>query len=144
MQQKNLDIYGHDPIPWSRASDQLAAASAADTADAPQTWWLSTTGPDGQPHTTGVGCLYVKALKDVDLDVLEAILARSHATLTAGTFPYHCQIHPSMTGVIRVPIVVTPAQGPRGTTFTVWLPVRFAPTEPGFGEPNAVRLGTGD
>ena len=31
-----------------------------------------------------------------------------------------------------------------GTTFTVWLPVRFAPTEPGFGEPHAVKLGTGD
>jgi hypothetical protein len=30
-----------------------------------------------------------------------------------------------------------------GTTFTVWLPVRFAPTEPGFGEPHAVKLGTG-
>jgi plastocyanin len=37
----------------------------------------------------------------------------------AGTFPYLCQIHPAMTGVIRVAIVVTPAQGPRGTTFTV-------------------------
>jgi plastocyanin len=37
----------------------------------------------------------------------------------AGTFPYFCQIHPSMTGVIRVPIVVTPAAGPGGTTFTV-------------------------
>ena len=43
------------------------------------------------PHTTGVGCLYVKALKDVDLDVLEAILARSYATLTAGTFPYRAR-----------------------------------------------------
>jgi PAS domain S-box-containing protein len=32
-----------------------------------------------------------------------------------------------------------------GTTFTVWLPVRFAPTgEQGFGEPQTVRLGTGD
>jgi signal transduction histidine kinase len=31
-----------------------------------------------------------------------------------------------------------------GTTFTVWLPVRFAPTEPGFGEAHTVRLGTGE
>lgn len=55
MEQKNLDTYGHDPIPWSRASDQLVAAAASDTKDAPQTWWLSTIGPDGQPHATGVG-----------------------------------------------------------------------------------------
>jgi len=45
--------------------------------------------------------------------------ADRRAFAEAGTFPYQCQIHPSMTGVIRVPIVVTPAQGPRGTTFTV-------------------------
>ena len=55
MQVKNLDIYGHDPIPWSRALDQLVAAGERDTADTPQTWWLSTVGGDGQPHTTGVG-----------------------------------------------------------------------------------------
>ena len=56
MQQKNLDIYGHDPIPWSRALDQLVAAGTTSGAEeAPQTWWLSTVGPDGQPHGTGVG-----------------------------------------------------------------------------------------
>jgi pyridoxine/pyridoxamine 5'-phosphate oxidase len=55
VQQKNLDIYGHDPIPWSRALRQLEATEKSDTADAPQTWWLSTVGPDGQAHTTGVG-----------------------------------------------------------------------------------------
>lgn len=43
------------------------------------------------PHTTGVGCLYVKALKDVELDVLEAIVSRSYATLTAGTYPYRAR-----------------------------------------------------
>jgi len=55
VQAKNLDIYGHDPIPWSRALDQLAAAGTSDAQDAPQTWWLSSVGRDGQPHTTGVG-----------------------------------------------------------------------------------------
>jgi pyridoxine/pyridoxamine 5'-phosphate oxidase len=55
VQQKNLDIYGHDPIPWSRALDQLVAVRTSDAEEAPQTWWLSTTGPDGKPHTTGVG-----------------------------------------------------------------------------------------
>jgi hypothetical protein len=39
------------------------------------------------PHTTGVGGVYVTGLQDVDLDVLEAIVARSYATLTAGTYP---------------------------------------------------------
>jgi len=39
------------------------------------------------PHTTGVGCIYIKDLGAVDLDVLETIVGRSYATLTAGTFP---------------------------------------------------------
>jgi len=38
------------------------------------------------PHTTGVACIYVKDLSTVDLDVLEAIVATSFATLTAGTY----------------------------------------------------------
>jgi len=37
-------------------------------------------------HTTGVGCLYVKDLAQVDLGVLEQVVASSYATLTAGTF----------------------------------------------------------
>jgi len=36
------------------------------------------------PHTTGVGCLYVKRLEDVDLDVLRGILTRSLAWVEAG------------------------------------------------------------
>lgn len=38
------------------------------------------------PHTTGVGCLYLKDLEAVDLDVLEEIVRSSYAALTAGTF----------------------------------------------------------
>ena len=48
---------------------------------------LATLGP----HTTGVGCLYLKALPDVDLGVLETLLARSYATVTAGTFPHRAR-----------------------------------------------------
>ena len=33
------------------------------------------------PHTTGVGCLYVKNLDDVDLAVLERIVASSYASV---------------------------------------------------------------
>ena len=38
------------------------------------------------PHTTGVGCLYLKDLDDVDLSVLEAVVRDSYRTVTAGTF----------------------------------------------------------
>ncbi len=38
------------------------------------------------PHTTGVGCLYVKDLAKVDLAVLESIVASAYRTLTAGVF----------------------------------------------------------
>ncbi len=39
------------------------------------------------PHTHGVGCLYVKDLERVDLEVLERILRKSWRTLTASTYP---------------------------------------------------------
>ncbi|UOQ87864.1 DUF1801 domain-containing protein [Agromyces endophyticus] len=35
------------------------------------------------PHTTGVGCLYLKDLDDVDLDVLEALVRESYDAVTA-------------------------------------------------------------
>jgi len=38
------------------------------------------------PHTTGVGCIYIKDLSQVDLDVLGEIVAQSYTTLTAGTY----------------------------------------------------------
>jgi Domain of unknown function (DU1801) len=39
------------------------------------------------PHSTGVGCIYIKDLRDVDLDALTTIIARSYSTVTAGTYP---------------------------------------------------------
>jgi Domain of unknown function (DU1801) len=42
-------------------------------------------------HTSGVGCLYVKALKDIDLEVLETVVARSYATITARTWPHRAR-----------------------------------------------------
>ncbi len=38
------------------------------------------------PHTTSVGCIYLKDLDLIDLEVLERIIAASYATLTAGTY----------------------------------------------------------
>ena len=62
MEQKNLDIYGHEPIPWSRALAQLEAGTAGEAGDAraAKTCWLATVGPDGRPHSAGVGALWVE------------------------------------------------------------------------------------
>ena len=38
------------------------------------------------PHTTGVGCLYVKDLDTVDLETMEQIVGRSFATLVDETY----------------------------------------------------------
>jgi hypothetical protein len=54
MDQKNLDIYGHPPLPWSRAEHQMEAATGTDI-----THFLATVRPDGRPHVAGIGALWV-------------------------------------------------------------------------------------
>jgi plastocyanin len=69
---------------------------------------------DGLPHTASGRSplnLWSRALPPGQ--------SASRAFGQAGSFPYLCRIHPSMTGVIRVPVVVTPSSGPGGTTFTI-------------------------
>ena len=51
---KNLDIYGNEPIPWSRALAQLDAGGGG------ATYSLATTRPDGRPHLAVVGALWVE------------------------------------------------------------------------------------
>ena len=60
MEQKNLDIYGDPPIPWSRALEQLEATSreTVTETETPRTYWLSTVLPDGRPHLAGIGALW--------------------------------------------------------------------------------------
>ena len=58
MEQKNLDIYGSKPIPWSRALQALGAP-ATKPGEAPTTYWLATVRPDQRPHVAGVGALWV-------------------------------------------------------------------------------------
>lgn len=53
MDQKNLDIYGHPPIPWSRAERQLEGDIGPNGRH-----FLATTWPDGRPHVAGVGALW--------------------------------------------------------------------------------------
>jgi hypothetical protein len=54
MDEKNLDIYGNDPIPWSRPLGELEQFVAGPDAST----WLATTDPDGRPHLAGVGALW--------------------------------------------------------------------------------------
>ena len=50
--QKNLDIYGEKPIPWSRALEQLDGGFEG-------TCWLATTRPDDRPHVAGIGAIWL-------------------------------------------------------------------------------------
>ena len=55
MDQKNLDIYGDAPIDWTRPLGQLKAFEAGPH----QSTWLATTRPDGRPHLTGIGAVWL-------------------------------------------------------------------------------------
>jgi pyridoxine/pyridoxamine 5'-phosphate oxidase len=57
MDTQNLDIYGHEPIPWSRALKQLQAQGREEERG--RTCWLATADPDGSPHVAAVGALWV-------------------------------------------------------------------------------------
>jgi hypothetical protein len=53
IETKNLDRYGNEPLPWTRAQAALEA-----TGKKNDTWFLGTTGTDGRPHAAGVGALW--------------------------------------------------------------------------------------
>ena len=57
MDEQNLDIYGHEPIPWSRALQQLEAQAGVEGSS--RTCWLATAAEDGSPHLAAVGALWV-------------------------------------------------------------------------------------
>jgi hypothetical protein len=54
METTNLDIYGHDALPWSRASEALEASHGMGV-----TFFLGTVRPDGTPHAAGIGAIWV-------------------------------------------------------------------------------------
>src|SRR4051812_34364550 len=54
VSEKNLDIYGHPAIPWSRALEQLQQ----DKGISP-THWLATVNPDGKPHVMAVWAVWL-------------------------------------------------------------------------------------
>jgi nitroimidazol reductase NimA-like FMN-containing flavoprotein (pyridoxamine 5'-phosphate oxidase superfamily) len=50
----NLDIYGSEPLPWSRAAAALASARGPKF-----TFFLGTVGSDRTPHAAGVGAIWL-------------------------------------------------------------------------------------
>ena len=52
VDQTNLDIYGHPPIPWSRAKRRLGGRRSE------QRFSSRRVRPDGRPHVAGVGALW--------------------------------------------------------------------------------------
>jgi pyridoxine/pyridoxamine 5'-phosphate oxidase len=55
VKTKNLaDLYGMDPIPWSRAREALENGDPLPHG----TTFLATTRPDGRPHIAGVGAMW--------------------------------------------------------------------------------------
>ena len=53
IETKNLDIYGNDPLPWSRPYDLLAAGIFFGRPA-----FLGTIRPDGRPHAAGIGAIW--------------------------------------------------------------------------------------
>jgi hypothetical protein len=56
-----IDTYDLDPIPWSRPREQLEATlepNGSGGGTGP-TFWLATVRPDGRPHATAFGGLWV-------------------------------------------------------------------------------------
>lgn len=56
MDTKNLaDLYGLEPVPWSRALEALGSKPVGNG-----TAFLATVRPDGRPHLAGVGALWAE------------------------------------------------------------------------------------
>jgi hypothetical protein len=72
---KNLDIYGHEPLPWSRARDGLVSQPASEGTP----YFLGTVRPDGRPHSAGVGAVW----HDGDIYVVSGPTTRKSRNLAA-------------------------------------------------------------
>ncbi|MFD3507938.1 pyridoxamine 5'-phosphate oxidase family protein [Nocardia sp. NPDC058666] len=55
IEATNLDIYGGEPLPWSRVEQALDNYIGGPGSPA----FLSTVRPDGRPHTAAVGALWL-------------------------------------------------------------------------------------
>jgi hypothetical protein len=61
IESTRIDTYDLEPISWSRARDQLEAGSerSGSGRDTDRTFWLATVRPDGRPHATAFGGMWV-------------------------------------------------------------------------------------
>jgi hypothetical protein len=84
----NLDIYGHDALPWSRARDLLARQPL----DGHAGFFLGTARPDGTPHAAGVGV----AWHDGDMYLTSGPRARKARNLAANP---RCTLSASLDGI---------------------------------------------
>ncbi|MFF0545071.1 pyridoxamine 5'-phosphate oxidase family protein [Nocardia thailandica] len=75
VETTNLDIYGNAPLEWSRAR----AALHGFVAQPQQSVFLGTVGPDGRPHTTGVGAVWL----DDGVYVVSGLKTRKSRNLAA-------------------------------------------------------------
>src|SRR4051812_34215034 len=82
----NLDRYGSDALPWSRARAALAEGSSGPDT----THFLGTIGPEGRPHVAGVGAVWL----DGDLYFTSNLAARKARNLAA---------NPACTIAVKVP-----------------------------------------
>jgi hypothetical protein len=90
VETTNLDRYGNAALPWSRAHDHLDAQPQPDNPGGDQTTFLGTTRPDGRPHATPVGALWV----DGDLFFTSNLATRKSRNLAA---------NPACTISVRLP-----------------------------------------
>lgn len=87
MKEQNLDRYGNGPLPWLRALKHLESPPSGNL-----TFWLATMGPDGQPHSAGVGALWD------DGQVYFVSGARTRKSRNLSTNP-HCAVSVSLPGL---------------------------------------------
>jgi Pyridoxamine 5'-phosphate oxidase len=64
MEAKNLaELYGLPLVDWERVETRLAGSEQLAGPESPDhRSWLATTNPDGRPHVTGLGPLWVSGL----------------------------------------------------------------------------------
>ena len=53
--EESIDAYNHNSTPWAEVLRLLEENPAGPG----RSYWLSTTNPDGSPHTTGIGALWI-------------------------------------------------------------------------------------
>jgi hypothetical protein len=75
IRTKNLDGYGNDALPWTRAHDALAQGTTGPGTP----HFLGTVGPDGRPHVAGVGAVWL----DGDLYFTSNLAARKARNVAA-------------------------------------------------------------